>query len=324
MHRSAFATSAAAIFTGLSALVTAALAQQQVRETISLPREYRGRPILVGGTLLLPPGTGKVPVMVLQHGSGGIRVDREHRYARELLAMGVGALIIDAFAPRGIANTVTDQSSLQYVDMAQDAFAALKVLASHPRVDSKRIGMAGWSRGGGVTLLTALARLATRFVPSGERFALHVALYPGCGNHHYRPKTTGAPILMLLGGADTYAGVKPCTELADKLKAEGAVVEVKIYPGAKHTFDAGPAYSNPRGENWSKCIFEEQSDGSWRERTSGAQTADKGGVRNEARIKQALAACMTLGIVGASDPAAKAASIADLKAAVRKHLLEQR
>ena len=321
MRRSAFATSAAAIFTGLSALVTAALAQQQVRETISLQREYRGRPILVGGTLLLPPGTGKVPVMVLQHGSGGIS-DCEHRYARELLAMGVGALIIDAFTPRGIANTVTDQSSLQYIDMAQDAFAALTVLAAHPRVEPKRIGMAGWSRGGGVTLYTALDRFAARFVPSGKRFALHVALYPGCSAHHYRPKTTGAPILMLLGGADTYAGVKPCTELADKLKAEGAVVEVKIYPGAKHGFDAGPAYSNPRGENWSKCIFEEQSDGTWKERTSGAQTGDKGGVRNEAGIKQALAACMTLGIVGGSDPAAKAASIADLKAAVRKHLLE--
>lgn len=37
-----------------------------------------------------------------------------------------------------------------------------------------------------------------------------------------------------------------------------------------------------------------------------------------------LAACMTLGIVGGSDPAAKAASITDLKAAVRKHLLEGR
>ena len=31
---------------------------------------------------------------------------------------------------------------------------------------------------------------------------------PSCITQHYKPKTTGAPIYMLLGGADTYVGTR--------------------------------------------------------------------------------------------------------------------
>ena len=68
----------AAMAAALWAVVTTADAQQPARETVSFPREYRGKPIQVGGVLMLPPGTGKVPAMMIHHGSGGVTESREH------------------------------------------------------------------------------------------------------------------------------------------------------------------------------------------------------------------------------------------------------
>ena len=58
---------------------------QGTTERIALPREHRGKPVTVTGELLLPPGTGRVPAMVIHHGSGGVSAEREGRYAREML-----------------------------------------------------------------------------------------------------------------------------------------------------------------------------------------------------------------------------------------------
>ncbi len=295
---------------------------QQTRETVSFAREYRGKPIQVTGQLLLPGGTGKVPAMVIQHGSGGVKEAHEFRYAREMVAMDVAALVLDAFKPRGITSTVNDQSAVTDQEMTDDAFAALKALAAHPRIDSARIGIFGFSKGGSVALLTAHERRARGALPSGLRFALHVPFYPPCGIQYFQPKTTGAPIYMLIGGADTYVGVTPCTEYADKLKAEGARIEVKIYPGAQHGYDGDLAFKNAKGENYSRCIFEQQPDGSWKERTSGQATTDQQGRRIEAGFKSAVAACRTYGISGGPNAAARAASMSDLKATVRRHLLD--
>jgi dienelactone hydrolase len=293
---------------------------QGPREDIAVPREYRGKPIQVPAKLLLPPGAGKVPAMVIHHGSGGISEGREFRYARELVAMGVAAVVIDSFAPRGIASTVQDQSQVSAAEMADDALAMLKFLSAHARIDPARVGLMGFSKGGTVALETYLERRAARILPAGPRFALHIALYPSCANQAYRPKLTGGRVLMLLGGADTYVGVAPCTEWADKLRSAGADVEVKVYPNAKHGFDGDQAYSVAKGENWSNCIFDEQPDGSWKERKSG-QVTFANGRRVDAGMAAALAACRTQGVSGGPNPAAKAAAMNDVKAAVKRHLL---
>ena len=126
--------------------------------------------------------------------------------------------------------------------MLADAFAALQALAAHPRIDGRRIGITGFSKGGTVALLAAHEARAARALPAGLRFALHVPFYPWCGTQHYKPKMTGAPIYMLLGAADTYAGVAPCQRYAETLKAQGAPIEVVVYPGATHGFDGGRSY----------------------------------------------------------------------------------
>lgn len=295
---------------------------EQTSEPIRLARQHRGVAVEVTATLVLPAGTGRVPAIVIHHGSGGVSEAREWHYARELVKLGVAALVIDSFTARGVRSTVRDQSTVTVLDMTGDAFAALARLAQHPRIDAERIGIVGFSKGGTVAVQTALARRAARALPEGPRFALHVAFYPGCSSHDYQPRTTGAPVIMLLGAEDTYVGVAPCTEYADKIRAAGSSVEVTIYPGAKHGFDGVRDYSNARGENWSGCLFEEHADGSWRERRSGEVTFANGRRVEEGR-RAALAGCRTYGVTGGPDPAARAAAMSALTAAVRRHLADK-
>ena len=293
---------------------------EQSTEPLRIGREHRGKAIEVPAALSLPPGTHKVPAMIIHHGSGGVTEAREGRYARELVGIGVAAVVIDSFKPRGITDTVSDQSQVSSAEMANDAFAALKVLAAHPRINPSRIGILGFSKGGTVVLMTALESRAARALPRGMRFALHIPIYPACNNHYLDRRSAGGPMLMLIGGADTYAGVAPCTEWGDKLKAAGGNVTVKVYPGAEHGFDGERPYNIAKGENWSRCVFDEQPDGSWKDRASGATTNDAQGRRIELGFKTALANCMTRGVSGGPNVAAKSAAMEDLKAAVRRHL----
>lgn len=320
LHRVCFVL--AAIACGTAASVGGGVAQT-VSEKLALAREHRGTAIQVPAELLLPAGTGKVPAMVVEHGSSGVTAAREYRYARELVAMGVAALVIDSFKPRGIANTVSHQEAVSAAEMAGDTFAALKVLAAHPRIDPARIGLVGFSKGGTVALTAAHERQAAGArLPGKLRFALNVSFYPACSMQYFRPKTTGAPIYLLLGGADTYVGVAPCLEYAEKLKAQGATVVVNVYPDAPHGFDGDRDYKFANGQNWSRCIFEEQPDGSWKDRTTGKTTIDKRGRRVSDGFRAAVAACRKRGVSGGPNAAARAASMQDLKEAVRKHLLD--
>jgi dienelactone hydrolase len=305
-------------------LVTAcspALAQGKSKQ-LSFPQDYRGKAITVSGELFLPPGTDKVPALLIHHGSGGVSETRELRYAREIVKLGVATFVIDSFKPRGVASTVRDQSTVTNNDMLADEFAALKALAGHARIDGKRVGVIGFSKGGTAALLAAHEGRAARALPEGPRFALHVPFYPSCITQHYKPKSTGAPIYMLLGGADTYVGHTVCEAYAAAMKAEGARVEVTVYPGAKHGFDSNQTYNSAQGQNYSRCVFVQQPDGSWKERTSGITTVDANGQRLEEANKRALAACRTLGVSGGPDPEARTKSMAALKSYVQRHLLD--
>src|SRR6478752_2050353 len=118
---------------GLLALLLAfvcspALAQNN-SEQLTFPQDYRGKAITVSGELFLPPGADKVPALLIHHGSGGVSADREMRYAREIVKMGVATFVIDSFKPRGVTSTVLDQSTVTNNDMQADEFAALKALA---------------------------------------------------------------------------------------------------------------------------------------------------------------------------------------------------
>jgi dienelactone hydrolase len=189
------------------------------------------------GTLRLPKkATALMPAMVIAHGSGGVG-GREPWWTDHLGDIGVAAFIVDSFTPRGITETATDQTQLSTAANVADALSALRLLATHPRIDKQRIGVMGFSKGGQVALYTALEPFRRAVVKDETRFAAHVPLYPYCNDWQVSEKTTGAPMLILLGGRDDYTPPEPCRGYAEWFRSKGASVDVVEYPNAHHGFD---------------------------------------------------------------------------------------
>lgn len=201
-------------------------------------RSYPPEGTVVVGDLALPPNAaGRGPAMVIAHGSGGILPGREDAWANRLNAVGIATFVVDSFGPRGLKSTAPDQSQLSTMANLADALFALRLLATHPRIDPAQIGVIGFSRGGQVALYSALEPLRRSVIDDGLRFAAHVALYPSCSIPYRARQVTGAPILMLLGAADDYTPPQFCRAYADWFRGRGAPVHLSEYAGAHHDFD---------------------------------------------------------------------------------------
>jgi predicted esterase len=138
-----------------------------------------GAPAVIAAELRLPRPTGRLPVVVLLHGSSGVRANVD-RWAREINEIGVAALVVDSFTGRGIARTATDQAQLDSVVMIVDAYRALELLARHPRIDPARIALMGFSKGGFATLYASVKRFQRMHGPRDAEFAAYFAFYGTC------------------------------------------------------------------------------------------------------------------------------------------------
>ncbi|MFD2264176.1 dienelactone hydrolase family protein [Lacibacterium aquatile] len=192
----------------------------------------------IRGTLTLPGPTGVYPAMVLAHGSGGMMAGREETWAERLRALGVATFVIDSFGPRGLGATGADQSRLSLAASTADALSALALLATHPGIDAKRIGIMGFSKGGQVALYSALDPFRRAVLPHQDlMFALHIAFYTSCSIPYKATSVSPAPILMLLAGADDLTPAAACVPYADWFRSKGAPVAMEVFPGAFHGFD---------------------------------------------------------------------------------------
>lgn len=184
------------------------------------------------------------------------------RWADELVAQGYVVLIPDSFTPRGFADGVCVTAARQrsrvngYV-RAADAYGALAALRAQPYVDGKRIGIMGGSHGGWSALAAMYARIdANDALVDAKRngFAAAIALYPSCEPRYGAWSTANtatpgearyygvyqpiAPLLILTGEKDDWTPAEPCRHLAERSRAAGHPVEIKIYPDAHHAFDS--------------------------------------------------------------------------------------
>jgi dienelactone hydrolase len=199
--------------------------------------DYRKESVAVPATLHLPDRIdGRLPAVVLMHGSDG-RSAHQQRYARALRERGLATFVLDSFAPRSVDKTVGDQSAVPVHVMVVDLFAALRVLATHPRIDADRIAVVGWSKGGVAADWTSREWFRARLAPGDLRFAAHVAFYAWCGEQDARIVLSGAPLLFLSGELDDWAGSEACVRYAERARQAGYDVRTVVYPGAHHGFD---------------------------------------------------------------------------------------
>ena len=196
-----------------------------------------GKPATVTGELRIAQGSGKLPVVILLHGSGGIAGGIE-LWTHELNGLGVSTFVIDGFTGRGLVNVNTDQAQLGRLNLALDAYRALGILAKHPRVDADRIVLMGFSRGGQAALYAAVKRFDRMWNKSGARFAAHIPFYPDCMTTYQADvELMPVPVRIYHGGADDYNPIAPCREYVNRLRSLQQDVVITEDALAQHSFD---------------------------------------------------------------------------------------
>ncbi|MFB9268532.1 dienelactone hydrolase family protein [Bradyrhizobium erythrophlei] len=234
-------------------------------DTQFLRGDTNGKATTTSGQLRLAKSAGRLPVIVLQHGSAGMAPNVE-MWTRELNKIGVSTFALDGFTGRGLTDVNTDQALLGRLNFILDIYRALDVLANHPSVDPARIALMGFSRGGQATLYASLKRFHRLWNKSGVEFAACVPFYPDCMTTFVSDTdVVGRPIRIFGGTQDDYNPIATCKAYVERLRAAGADVELTEYPNATHAFDnplgAQPAMLQPGFQSVRNCKIQEEADG---------------------------------------------------------------
>jgi dienelactone hydrolase len=182
----------------------------------------------------------RYPAVIVVHTLGGYRDANEGYVAAELRKSGFATLTYDSFAARGTTGAAMSASPGYLTAGVADAYAALRRLASEPRIDADRIAIIGFSFGAEVAHITAFESIRSALNPGPGRFAAHVPFYPALsfGVIAERGAYTGSPVLMLLGGKDDNLPVAKVEGYLAYARAAGnpAPIDTVIYPGAYHAW----------------------------------------------------------------------------------------
>ena len=185
----------------------------------------------------------KVPAVLILHGSGGVD-GRGAFYAKALQEAGIATLEITMFQ-FGRRPKAGPEATIPH------ASAALRWLGTQPAIDSKRLGVMGFSWGGVMTVLLSSELVQEQLgkdVPKPVAFA---PLYPVCSAiartvknperacYNAQTRMSASPMLIHVGTNDDYEdGTRSCdTLIAMWPAAARKQVTVHYIEGATHAFD---------------------------------------------------------------------------------------
>jgi len=205
--------------------------------------------------ILRPDGPGPHPAAVLLSGCDGVHDNMDY-WARQFLAMGRAALILDSHAPRGLDRAqawraICAGQVLPGAERAGDLAVALAALREMPGIDASDVALLGTSHGGW-TAMELLRQLGGAEPPPGlaawpappgslaAQLGPVVLLYPYCGLLNGAAKGAWPGHvrgLMLLAELDSITDAADCQRMAADMAAQGAHLAVTAYPGIDHGFD---------------------------------------------------------------------------------------
>lgn len=172
---------------------------------------------------------GKLPAIILVHGSAGIGY-REATWGEFFRDNGYVTMVINMFGPRSFR-----PMSGKNVGSYDDVFDAFNVLKTHPNVDPDQISVMGWSFGGGITV-GAMSHTKKR--GKGHVLKSAVGFYPVCGLRSLpRQGNKDMEFLLVIGTKDTYSREWQCKHVVDEGLERGRRARLIVYQGAYHGFD---------------------------------------------------------------------------------------
>ena len=204
-----------------------------------LTGDTNGKQVTVAGEFRIAQGSGKLPVVVMMHGSSGVSATIE-AWVHQFNAMGISTFVIDGFSGRGLTAVGPNQALLGRLNLIVDIYRSLEILAKHPRVDPERIVLMGFSRGGQAALYASLDRFNKLWNKSGVQFAGYIPFYPDCSTTYATDTEVAArPIRIFHGTPDDYNPVASCKAYVARLQDAKRDVVLTEYPDSPHGFDAG-------------------------------------------------------------------------------------
>ncbi len=235
----------------------------------SVHGKMEGPPIKISGSLQFPSKkwTGRLPAVVLLHGGGGPRASVKY-WSKVLRKIGLVTFTVDSNTARGCGpktqGTCPNYGLNQGMANIVDAYRALELLSTHPRIDSTRIAVMGFSVGGKASLYASVKRFQKMWGTPGLEFAAYVPFYPACNiTFDHDEKISDKPIRIFYGELDEWSSPIPCEKYVNRLRKAGKDITITIYPGAHHNFDAkgdANAPSSIPGDSRINCRFVEKAE----------------------------------------------------------------
>ncbi len=206
---------------------------------------YKDSPIVIDALITYPKGKGPFPLLLITHSSGGpgefteswLKFMRDQQ--KPLLDMGIATMYLDNFSARGAKHTYIDQSKASIWSTYIDMFMSLDYLSKDPKINIKKVGVTGFSRGGNLSIMAAEKRLRDALVSKDLYFAASQPRSAECGitgmfRNPIPIKET--KIWYVHGLAEDYTLPGPCVDLMEKMQANGADVKIDLREGWYHLF----------------------------------------------------------------------------------------
>jgi dienelactone hydrolase len=224
---------------------------------LSYPVEWNNKTIMIAGRFQEPlQATGKLPAVILMHGTSGVSY-RGVYYAAALNRAGIATFEIDQWGGRGLPGGAASRPA-HLADNLGDIGGAYRLRTARPEIDASRIGILGSSMGGIQAMLMMTHSHSDAILGPAVHFQAAVAFYPVCWLYNDVPgadfsNLVDAPIRILVGTADDYhGGASACEALLHELAPNDAAhLSLRTFEGATHEFDVfdGPRDFHDPGAN---------------------------------------------------------------------------